>query len=261
MKQLILLSLLLIFSCTSQEKKQEDASSNRVVEIINKVNIKLKATDFSPKAVQEIAKDGLPMFESFIKTEKNISKEELSTWIEMYRGLENYAFKSTENSDKFIEEMIASKSLGETLTPQLKLAYHNLIYFAELPENTNDTDGNSIKISDYNDKLVLIDFWATWCGPCIGELPNVKKAYNKYKSKGFDIVGISLDSDLEKLKNFTVKKEMPWRQVSDGKQWSSAFARHYGINSIPATFLLKNGKVVAKNLRGADLEKAIIKYL
>lgn len=261
MKQLILLSLLLIFSCTSQEKKEVEATGNRVAEIINKINVKLKATDFSPKAVQEVAKDGLPMFESFIKTEKNISKEELSTWIEMYRGLENYAYKSTVNTDKFIEHAIETKSLGESITPQLKLAYHNILYFAELPENTTDTDGNAIKISDYNDKLVLIDFWATWCGPCIGELPNVKEAYSKYKSKGFDIIGISLDSDLEKLATFVEKKEMPWRQVSDGKQWSSKFARHYGINSIPATFLLKNGKVVAKDLRGADLEKAIIKYL
>jgi thiol-disulfide isomerase/thioredoxin len=108
---------------------------------------------------------------------------------------------------------------------------------------------------------VLIDFWATWCGPCVAELPNVIKAYKELHPKGFEIVGISLDSDKAELQAFVKDKGMEWPQYFDGKGWQNEISTKYGINSIPAMWLLnKKGMVVSTNARGG-LEEQVAKLL
>jgi|TARA_B110000116_G_scaffold144522_1_gene125315 thiol-disulfide isomerase/thioredoxin len=124
--------------------------------------------------------------------------------------------------------------------------------------------GKEIDLADMKGKVVLIDFWATWCGPCIAELPNVRKAYEDYHDKGFEIIGISLDKakDEAKLKSFVKDENMPWPQAFDGKGWDTDLAQQYGISSIPATFLVgKDGKIVSSNLRGPALSSAVKKEL
>ncbi len=121
--------------------------------------------------------------------------------------------------------------------------------------------GKNVDLAEMKGKVVLIDFWATWCGPCVAELPNVIAAYNKLHEKGFEIVGISLDGDKGRLTNFIKEKNMPWPQYFDGKGWDNEIATRYGIRSIPAMWLVgKDGKLVSTNVRG-QLEAMVEKEL
>jgi thiol-disulfide isomerase/thioredoxin len=124
------------------------------------------------------------------------------------------------------------------------------------------TDGREIDLAAMEGKVVLVDFWATWCGPCIAEMPNLLAAYEKFHDKGFEILGISLDQDGDALAEYVKENGLKWPQYFDGKGWENEFSTQFGITSIPATYLIgKEGKVVAMDLRGAALEAAIAKEL
>jgi len=128
--------------------------------------------------------------------------------------------------------------------------------------NEKDLAGKPLSVANYKGKVVLVDFWATWCGPCVGELPNVLKTYEKYQAKGFEIIGISLDDSKDALDKFIKDKGVSWVQFFDGKGWGNKLAAQYGVNSIPATYLLDGqGKILAKNLRGEALEAEVAKQL
>ena len=99
-------------------------------------------------------------------------------------------------------------------------------------------DGRNVDLAAMKGKVVLLDFWATWCGPCVAEIPNVVSTYNKLHDKGFEIVGISLDEDKAALEKFVKEKNMAWAQHFDGNGWKNAIAQKYGINSIPEMWLV-----------------------
>jgi len=131
------------------------------------------------------------------------------------------------------------------------------------PEFTmNDTTGKPISLSSLKGKVVLVDFWASWCGPCRAENPNVVAAYKRFSSKGFTVFGVSLDTDKDKWLQAIAKDGLTWPHVSDLIGWDNAAAKQYGVMSIPASYLLdKEGKIIASNLRGEELVKKLEELL
>ncbi|MDJ1496323.1 TlpA disulfide reductase family protein [Cytophagaceae bacterium DM2B3-1] len=121
-------------------------------------------------------------------------------------------------------------------------------------------NGKEVNLSSYKGKYVLLEFWASWCGPCRQENPNLREAYLKYKDKGFDILGVSLDDNKDRWSKALDKDGLPWTQVSDLKGWRNVVAVQYGIRAIPANFLIDpQGKIIARDLRGEKLNEQLAK--
>ncbi|HET7535549.1 MAG TPA: TlpA disulfide reductase family protein, partial [Candidatus Didemnitutus sp.] len=155
----------------------------------------------------------------------------------------------------------AKKGLIEALRAPLELKFKAI-------------DGRDVDLAQLRGKVVLVDFWATWCGPCVREIPNVVATYGKYHDKGFEIVGISFDQapdaakpakrqkTAEQVAAFTQAKNMPWPQYYDGLYWNNAFGKQYGIRAIPAMFLVdQKGMIISTNARGKKLESEVKRLL
>ncbi|RCK78163.1 MAG: Thiol:disulfide interchange protein [Candidatus Ozemobacter sibiricus] len=132
--------------------------------------------------------------------------------------------------------------------------------FPAFPAGKKTQDGQALSLDRFKGKVLLVDFWATWCPPCKAEVPNLVAAYQAYKDKGFEIVGISFDEDKDDLDKYLAENKMAWPQYFDGKGWGNEVGQTYGIRSIPAMYLLDgDGKVLAagQELRGGGLEKIL----
>lgn len=156
--------------------------------------------------------------------------------------------KASFSGKKYAEELAAAKSaeIGSIA-----------------PEFTSHTpDGKEIALSSFRGKYVLLDFWASWCGPCRAENPNVLKAYQKYSNQNFTILAYSLDSDRPAWLRAIKADALPWTQLSDLKLWNSEASKLFGVTAIPANFLIDpSGKIVARDLRGPALEAALEKII
>ncbi len=123
-----------------------------------------------------------------------------------------------------------------------------------------DLEGKEVSLDDYRGRALLIDFWATWCGPCIAEVPALRAVYEKYKAQGFEVLGVSLDDEDTQagVPAFVKRNKMNWRHICDGQGWATPIARQYGVRSIPFTVLVgRDGKIAAVNVRGAALDAAV----
>lgn len=147
-----------------------------------------------------------------------------------------------------------------TFSGEIEVAKKTAVGQLAMDFTQNDTLGNPVSLSSFRGKYVLIDFWASWCGPCRVENPNVVKAFHKYKDKGFTVLGVSLDrmNARDKWLKAIQDDQLNWTQVSDLQFWNNAVAKQYGINAIPQNLLIDpQGKIIAKNLRGDALQEKL----
>lgn len=175
------------------------------------------------------------------------------------------------------DQAVEAEKVFLTLSPQLKAskAGADLAQMFDAAKKTavgqmamdftqNDVNDKPVKLSDFKGKYVLLDFWASWCGPCRGENPNVVKAYNAYKDKNFTVLGVSLDNPGKKedwLKAIE-KDGLTWTHVSDLQGWNNAASKMYGVRGIPANYLIDpTGKIIAKDIRGEELQKKLAEVL
>jgi peroxiredoxin len=158
--------------------------------------------------------------------------------------------------DTAVQHGIIGTKINEHIAAQLKVAIGQ-----PAPDFTmNDANGKPISLSSYKGKITLVDFWASWCGPCRRENPAIVKAYNMYHPKGFEIFAVSLDKDKDKWLEAVKKDNLTWTHVSQLTGWECTILKDYAIKFIPQNVLLdKNGIIIAKNLNGAQLESELSK--
>ena len=216
-------------------------------------------------------------FENTLKTKFKSAKDPMvALYYTSFLPINKYPNENLEMIKRMEKEMPKS-----TYTSEIKAVYDQMQQQAKQMEEEKklaaataegglapdleftDPNGKLIKLSSLRGKVVLLDFWASWCGPCRREIPSVVAAYNKFKDKGFDIYSVSLDQDKAKWISAIAQDGLVWKShVSDLKGWQSQAAAKYGVQGIPAQFLLdKDGKIIAKNLRGEELSRRLAEVL
>ncbi len=244
-----------------------NAITLRLDGMIKKINAKLQA---GQRSAEDLAED-MKAFDAFIAERPDDKSPEMAQVVWMKAMLYLQVLDDSAKARETI--MLVQKNYPGT--PQAKQAVEVLAQIEKMdamktiqrsmvvggpfPDfQEKDLDGKPLSVSRFKGKVLLVDFWATWCGPCRVELPNVIATYEKHHKKGFEILGISLDQDEQAMKKFLASNKMTWPQYFDGLGWKNKLAARYGVNSIPATYLLDaQGKIIALDLRGDDLEKAV----
>ncbi|GGH60198.1 peroxiredoxin [Filimonas zeae] len=169
--------------------------------------------------------------------------------------------KNLEESSRLFNAMdktVQQSSLGQEIATRIK-TLSSIVTGKQAPAFTQQSVQNQpVSLSSYAGKYVLLEFWASWCGPCRAENPNLRKDYQQYHQKGFEVLAVSLDHVKENWEKAIAQDSLPWTHVSDLKGWKNEVGQLYGVNAVPANFLIDpSGKIIAQNLRGEALNKKL----
>ncbi|MFP5041552.1 redoxin domain-containing protein [Parasediminibacterium sp. JCM 36343] len=189
---------------------------------------------------------------------KNNPKSYVSAFFAYQLNSYDSKLQNTETAYNSLDASIQQSYYGKKLKQILDALKSTAVGTLAPSFTSNNINGQPVSLASFKGKYVLLDFWASWCGPCRQENPNVVKAYSQFKDKNFTIVGISLDEDKAAWQQAIATDHLAWNQLSDLQGWKSSTANTYGVQSIPANFLLDpTGKIIAKDLRGTDLINAL----
>ncbi len=198
---------------------------------------------------------------------KKVAKDNIATEAGLYLFLRNYYQWEIEDQENIIAAMPEAFQNRERvieIKEQIEVKKKTSVGKEFTDFEMQTPEGETVKLSDFisKNKVTLVDFWASWCGPCRAEMPNVVAAYNKYKAKGFGVVGVSLDSKADAWKDAIENLGITWPQMSDLKGWQCEGSKLYGVNAIPATVLIgQDGIIIARDLRGEDIEAKLAEIL
>ena len=262
-----LAGLSFLISGTAGFAAETNGVATELKDLVARINARLRAEQKSEAGLAAELKE----FDTLLAKHTGEDAEELAQVLSMKGGLYLQVLDQPEKAAEVFTQLKhdfpatkAGQRTDEILAMlaqriEVKKIQDNLVAGKTFPDfDEKDLAGQPLSLASRKGKVVLLDFWATWCGPCRVELPNVVETYKQHHAEGFEVIGISLDDDKARLESFIKDKAMTWPQYFDGQKWKNKLAVKYGVNSIPATYLIDGeGKILGKDLRGEELEKAV----